>query len=165
MPSVRVWNSGGPPSTRLAAMVSPPLLLPESLLPLELLLPDAPHAVSAVSRMVAPAIATTILCLVILLFIDVSPEMGHGASSRRGGGPGRRAPRRDSEGSWGREVLGGLELGDRGLAAVAVDGGGTAKVEGAGGSAAAGGWVIVAAGVALGRGGGEIRGVARGETV
>src|SRR4051812_13418480 len=122
MPSVRVWNSGGPPSTRLAAMVSPPLLLPESLLPLELLLPDAPHAVSAVSRMVAPAIATTILCLVILLFIDVSPEMGHGASSRRGGGPGRRAPRRDSEGSWGRELLGGLELGDRGLAAVAVDG-------------------------------------------
>src|SRR6478609_8215624 len=115
MPSARVWNSGGPPSTRLAAMVSPLLLL-------ELLLPDAPHAVSAVSRTVAPAIATAVRCWVILLFMDVSPEMGHGASSRRGGGPGRRAPRRDSEGSWGRELLGGLELGDRGLAAVAVDG-------------------------------------------
>src|SRR5689334_22105395 len=98
MPSARVWNSGGPPSTRLLAMVSPPPLLPEPVLPLELLLPDAPHAVSAASTTVAPASATTVRCWVILLFMDVSPEMGHGASSRRGGGPGRRVPRRDGVG-------------------------------------------------------------------
>src|SRR3954471_2322144 len=96
MPSGRVWNSGGPPRTRLDATVSPPPLLLE-LLPFELLLPDSPHAVSAVSRTVAPVSAKTIRCLVILLVMYVSPEVGHDASSRRGGEPGRRVPRGDSE--------------------------------------------------------------------
>src|SRR5690242_13461264 len=96
MPSVRVWNSGGPPRTRLAAMVSPPLLL-EPLLPLELLLPDWPQAVSAVSRTVAPVTASAILRRAILCFMDVSPEVSRGAP-RAEVGPGRRVPRGDSEG-------------------------------------------------------------------
>src|SRR3954447_19389476 len=120
MPSVRVWNSGGPPKTRLAAMVSPPLLL-EPLLPLELLLPDWPQAVSAVSRTVVPVTASAILCRAILCFMDVSPEVGRGARGAEVGS-GRRVPRGTVKGSGGRELLGGLQLRERGRAAVGSGG-------------------------------------------
>src|SRR5947209_18895620 len=84
MPSVRFSNSGGPPRTRLAAIVPPPdpLLLEPAL---SELLPDFPHAVSAVSSTVAPASARRIPILRVML---VSPGVGRGPGTPRNGDPG-----------------------------------------------------------------------------
>src|SRR3954452_5479161 len=115
MPSARVWNSGGPPRTRLAAMVSPPRR--RELLPLEpLLLPDAPHAVSAVSTTVAPVSARTILCLGMLLFMDVSPGVGRGARCAEAGNPGGGRRSGTADRSAGA-LLGSGQLRDRSGAA------------------------------------------------
>src|SRR3954449_2286337 len=83
MPSVRFSNSGGPPRTRLEAIVSPAELLLEPELPE--LLPDSPHAVSAVSSTVAPASARRIPILRVML---VSPGVGRGSGTPGDGDPG-----------------------------------------------------------------------------
>src|SRR3954454_22258886 len=119
MPSGRVWNSGGPPSTRLAAMVSPPLLL--ELLPLAPLLPDWPHAVSAVSRTVAPVSARTILGRAILWFMDVLLGSAAARVTPRWG-PGGGCHAGTARGSGGRGLLGGGQLGERSRAAVGAAG-------------------------------------------
>src|SRR3954466_15050173 len=124
MPSVRFSNSGGPPRTRSAAIVSPPELLLEPELPE--LLPDSPHAVSAVSSTVAPASARRIPILRVML---VSPGVGRGSGTPRDGDPGGgrrpgaggvspgRPPRAPAPGPRRGGVRGHL-LGDRGGAAV-----------------------------------------------
>src|SRR3954468_19290765 len=103
-------------------MVSPPLL--PALLPLQpLLLPDSPHAVSAVSTTVAPVSARAILCRVMLLFMDVSPEVGRGARRAADGEPGAAGAAPGSDRSAGA-LLGSGQLGDR--SGAAVDAGGAA---------------------------------------
>src|SRR3954451_11556826 len=94
MPSVRFWNSGGPPRTRLEAIVSPPALL----LPLEPelaeLLPDCPHAVSAVTSTAAPASALTIPVLRLMVVSPGSAAGRQDAAGRGDPGGGRRPGQR-----------------------------------------------------------------------
>src|SRR5690349_9829456 len=80
----------------------PPELLPLLLeLPLLELLPACPHAVSAVSRTVAPPSASMTWRVAILRFMVCSPGVGPGARRRgRDPGGGRRPGR--FEGSPGR---------------------------------------------------------------